>query len=279
MAKADLAALLLHGRTNPRLTEPAPVHEWFREAAESGDLVGAYNFAVCLSEGLGVLRDEALAAHWFRQAAEGMVNAQHRYGRLLAEGSGVPADPAAAREWLQRAADLNLPEALVDLADLHLQGAGGPRDDEAARQLYERAAELGNPAAMFALGARRANAPRRDVRLRPPGAARSLPRHSWAAVRRRGLRRRVRSTAGQTSRKIQTRRAGQGARKRLRTPGEGRGRCGLGARPGRAGHRLSGARGPPRPGRSPHRPRPSHRLHQPGSGTRRRTVRGTGAPA
>ena len=153
LARSDVAALLLKRQTNPRLTEPAPVHEWFEKAAESGDAIGAYNFAVCLAEGVGVERDDARAAQWFRRAAENVVNAQYRYGRVLAEGRGVPQDFKEARRWLQEAASKNLLEALLDLAALNIQGLGGPRDDEAACELFERAAAQGNPDAMFALGA------------------------------------------------------------------------------------------------------------------------------
>ena len=153
VAKADLGSLLLGGKINLKLTEPPPVHEWFEQAAESGDLIGAFNYAVCLAQGVGVPRDDTRAAIWFRRAADGLLNAQYWYGRILAEGRGVEANLEEARIWLQKAADMNLPEALVDLAEMHMKGHGGPRDPEAGRQLYERAANLGHTGAMFALGA------------------------------------------------------------------------------------------------------------------------------
>ncbi len=152
-ARADLATLLVSRQTNPRFTEPVPVHEWFEAAAESGDAIGAYNYAVCLAEGVGIPRDDARAAYWFKRASTHVVNAQYRYGRLLAEGRGVAQDFAEARLWLQQAADKNLPEALLDLAALHMQGLGGPKDDAAAAALFERAAAQGYVEAMFALGA------------------------------------------------------------------------------------------------------------------------------
>ncbi|MBU6396727.1 MAG: sel1 repeat family protein [Rhodospirillales bacterium] len=153
VAQADLAGLLLRRQTNPRFTEPPPVHEWFEEAAESGDAIGAYNFAVCLMEGIGMERDVERAARWFRKAAENVVNAQYRYGRMLAAGQGVEQNFEEARHWLQEAANKNMLEALLDLAALKIQGLGGPRDDEAARDLFERAAAQGSAEAMFALGA------------------------------------------------------------------------------------------------------------------------------
>jgi hypothetical protein len=152
-AQADLAAVLLSGRTSAQLTGAAPVHEWFERAAEAGDMIGAFNFAVCLAEGVGVPKDEARAAAWFRRAAEKVVNARYWYGVMLAEGRGVAPDPTEARTWLSQAADLNFAPALVALAELHLHGTGGPRDHDAARLLYERAAKGSHVGAMFSLGA------------------------------------------------------------------------------------------------------------------------------
>ena len=49
IAQADLATVLLSGRTSAQLTGAIPVHEWFERAAEAGDMIGAFNFAVCLA--------------------------------------------------------------------------------------------------------------------------------------------------------------------------------------------------------------------------------------
>jgi TPR repeat protein len=160
VAQVDLASLLLKRQTNPRFSQAAPVHDWFENAAEAGDLVGAYNYAVCLSEGVGVERDEARAAEWFRRAAEEVVDAQYWYGRMLAEGRGVSQNLEEARAWLQRAADMNVVEAQMDLAELLVKGMGGPRDDATARQLYERAAQAGHAGAAWSLA---------ELRLGPEG--------------------------------------------------------------------------------------------------------------
>ena len=109
VAQADLATVLLSGRTQAQLTGPIPVHEWFERAAEAGDMIGAFNFAVCLAEGVGLPKDEARAAAWFRRAAAAVVNARYWYGVMLAEGRGVTPDLAEARTWLQQAADLEFP--------------------------------------------------------------------------------------------------------------------------------------------------------------------------
>ena len=102
--------------------------EWFEQAAASGDLVAAFNFGVCLAEGVGVERDDRKAAEWLRRAADGVVNAQYWYGRMLVEGRGVDANPEEGRAWIKRAADVGMVEAEVLLAEMMLNGRGGPKD-------------------------------------------------------------------------------------------------------------------------------------------------------
>jgi len=151
-AQAEVAALRHAGATLAATDNPPPVHEWFECEAEQGDLVSAFNYAVCLAEGLGVPRNDERAAFWLRRAAEVVVKAQYWYGRMLADGRGVPRDEAEAVTWFARAADAGLPEAQVALGERHVIGRGVPRDREFARSWFLRAAQAGHPAGMFALG-------------------------------------------------------------------------------------------------------------------------------
>lgn len=153
IAQSDLAELMRRGRTNPRFTEPAPVQDWFEQAAEAGDAVAAYNFGVCLAEGVNIEKDEARAAIWFRKSAETVADAALAYGIMLEQGRGVERDAVAAREWVRMAAAAKLPQALLDYGRMLSQGVGGPRDDEAAIACFEQAAEAGVVHAMFVLGA------------------------------------------------------------------------------------------------------------------------------
>jgi TPR repeat protein len=148
-ARSDLGNLVLAGRSAP---ERLNVRDWFEQAANGGDLVAAFNFAICLAEGVNVDRDERQAAVWLRRAAEGVPMAQYWYGRLLVEGRGLDADPTEARLWLGRAAEAGIVEAQSMLGEMMLNGRGGPRDRTAARDLFARAAAQGNVGAMFALG-------------------------------------------------------------------------------------------------------------------------------
>ena len=103
------------------------MHEWFERAAEQGDLIGAFNYAVCLAEGVGVPRNDERAAFWLKQAAEGVVNAQYWYGRMLAEGRGVAKDDAAAAAWFTRAAEAGHPVAALMLARCWCAAWADPR--------------------------------------------------------------------------------------------------------------------------------------------------------
>src|SRR6185369_4196655 len=107
-ARADLANLFLKGVGHPE--DLAKARQWLEQAATSGDLVAAFNFGVCLAEGVGMERDERLAAEWMRRAADGVVNAQYWYGRMLVEGRGVEADPEEGRKWITKAAGVGMVE-------------------------------------------------------------------------------------------------------------------------------------------------------------------------
>ena len=140
-----------------------------RQAAASGDLVAAFNFGVCLAEGVGVERDDRKAAQWLRRAADGVVNAQYWYGRMLIEGRGVDANPEEGRAWIKRAADVGMMEAEVLLAEMMLTGRGGPKDHPAPWRCSRRRPA----AAMSAPCSRWARCMAAATRCRPIGRPRS----------------------------------------------------------------------------------------------------------
>src|SRR5262249_14875200 len=82
-AQAELGNLVLSGGA---VSELLKVGDWFEGGAHMGDPVAAFNLAVCLTEGLGVERDDRKAAEWIRRAAESLPVAQYWYGRILTEG-------------------------------------------------------------------------------------------------------------------------------------------------------------------------------------------------
>src|SRR5262249_49414285 len=92
--------------------------EWFRRAADAGDLEAPYYLGLLYSEGLRVPLDLREAANWYRKAARlGQPEATHLLAELLrsdrapgaaVEGaSGVlPADDIEAAHWLRAAAEM-----------------------------------------------------------------------------------------------------------------------------------------------------------------------------
>src|SRR5690606_6185923 len=59
-----------------------------------------HNLALYYFEGSGGVKDAAVAAQWFRKAADrGLVDSQHNLGRLYEEGFGVPQNAAEAYKW------------------------------------------------------------------------------------------------------------------------------------------------------------------------------------
>jgi TPR repeat protein len=80
--------------------------EWYRKAADRGDLAGELHLAALYRDGgNGFPRNMAQAAEWYRKAAEqGDVGAQGTLGVLYFIGQGVPQSYVEAYYWLDLAA-------------------------------------------------------------------------------------------------------------------------------------------------------------------------------
>jgi TPR repeat protein len=89
--------------------DPASVREaasWFGRAAERGDAGAMHNYAVMLSAGQGVEKDEADAVRWYhRAAAAGNADSAFNLGSLYFRGQGVPTDRTRSRRYYQQAYD------------------------------------------------------------------------------------------------------------------------------------------------------------------------------
>ena len=104
------------------------------------------------AEGLGVSRDEALAAEWFERGAElGETEAAFAYGLMLAEGTGVAKDKVKAGQMFEFVARTGHPLANYNLALLFLTGQGKPENPARAAQHLQYAAEKGVAAAQYDL--------------------------------------------------------------------------------------------------------------------------------
>jgi hypothetical protein len=72
-----------------------------RPRAEQGNATAEHNLGYLYALGLGVPRDQALAANWYRKSAEqGNAASQAELGRMYFQGAGVPRDPIEGYKWL-----------------------------------------------------------------------------------------------------------------------------------------------------------------------------------
>jgi TPR repeat protein len=86
--------------------------EWYRKAADKGDIPAEMHLAVLYRDGGGkaIPRDMVQAAEWYRKAAEqGDVAAQGILGTLYSMGQGVPLSYPDAYYWLDLAAHVKGP--------------------------------------------------------------------------------------------------------------------------------------------------------------------------
>jgi len=86
--------------------------EWYRKAAEKGDVAGQMHLAALYRDGgKGFLRNMEQAAAWYRKAADqGDVRAQGTLGVLYSMGQGVPRSDVEAYYWLDLAAAVKGPD-------------------------------------------------------------------------------------------------------------------------------------------------------------------------
>jgi TPR repeat protein len=109
------------------------------------DVAAMRNVAMMLRKGDGVKQDLAAAEAMYRRAAEiGLPTAQADLADMLLKGEvgGTP-NPKAALPLLQAAAAAKHPIAQYQLAQMYETGQVVPRDLETARNLYASAAGAG----------------------------------------------------------------------------------------------------------------------------------------
>lgn len=132
-----------------------------RQRAGAGDLGAAQQLGWDYAHGLGVARDYAQAASWYKKAADaGASFSQDELGFLYQKGLGVPQDYAQAITLYRKAAEQGRASAQTNLGYMYEKGLGVEPDSAEARSWYEKAAAQGNQAAKNAL-----------ARLEPPPPA------------------------------------------------------------------------------------------------------------
>ena len=97
--------------------------EWYRKAADQGNLSGIMHLAELYRNGRGVERDLALAASLYRKAAEmNDVTAQGILGVLYSFGQGVGQNYVEAYFWFELAASAGGPDQARYLANRQMAG-------------------------------------------------------------------------------------------------------------------------------------------------------------
>ncbi|KVF10937.1 tetratricopeptide repeat protein [Burkholderia cepacia] len=122
----------------------------FHDAAERGDRLAQFNYAMMLLTGEGVTANVDEGLRWLKRAADAnMSHAQYVYGRMLDDGEFVARNPAEAHRWFLRAAKQGHVQAALSLANQFLDGRGTPRDNRQAFAWYKQAADAGEPTAQY----------------------------------------------------------------------------------------------------------------------------------
>lgn len=93
-------------------TEQADEFKKTLQQAEQGDLESQFQVGLLYGLGCGVAADSALAASWYRKAAEGgHAMAAYELGMAYDQGDGLPQDPVEAYVWYSVAAERGNPTA------------------------------------------------------------------------------------------------------------------------------------------------------------------------
>ncbi len=145
-SQSNYAIAKVHlGMALGELGEEQAAFALFRQAADAGNALGAYNVGVLYRDGAGTAQNPQEAVHWFTAAwTKGYAAAGFNLGALYDEGQIVPQDNARAMEWYKRAAANGQVDAMVNLALMYEAGQGTQADLVAAANWYNRAAEQGD---------------------------------------------------------------------------------------------------------------------------------------
>ncbi len=124
--------------------------QWYKRSAELGDIDGVFAYGVILAEGRGVKKDRDGAAQMFERAAKtGHAAANYNLGLLFLKGDGKPENHYRAAQHIRYAAEQGVAAAQYDLATLYQTGTGVPHDAVQTSRWLRAAAEQGMPAAQY----------------------------------------------------------------------------------------------------------------------------------
>ncbi len=117
--------------------------------AAKNDPNAQFLLGMLYDSGKGVAQDQAVAAKWYRKAAEQKhLIAQLFLGVMLYSGQGVKRDYKEAARWLRTPADSGSDEAQFYLGSMYANGTGVKMDQAEAIRWLEKSAAQGNTRAM-----------------------------------------------------------------------------------------------------------------------------------
>jgi uncharacterized protein len=111
--------------------DQAVAAKWYRKAAEQKHLIAQLFLGVMLYSGQGVKQDHKEAARWFREpAGSGNDQAQFYLGSMYANGTGVKKDEAEGIRWLEKSAAQGNTRAMGMLASALFSRHSQSRSDK-----------------------------------------------------------------------------------------------------------------------------------------------------
>ncbi len=145
-------------RAVDRAGEPDRAFPMYRFLANEDYAAAQLAVGLMYDDGIGgVAADAAMAAGWFKQAAErGHPEAQRLLGLMYVKGAGVERDLAQALIWLRMSAEQGYAAGELALADNLVKDDAGAEAQAVNREAatwYQRAAEQGETGAQAALAA------------------------------------------------------------------------------------------------------------------------------
>ena len=124
--------------------------QWYKRAAELNDVDGMFAYGVILAEGRGVEKNRDGAAEMFERAARtGHAAANYNLGLLFLKGDGKPENPYRAAQHIRYAAEQGIAAAQYDMATLYQNGTGVPYDAVETSHWLRAAAEQGMAVAQY----------------------------------------------------------------------------------------------------------------------------------
>lgn len=113
--------------------------------ADAGDPVAQNKLGLMYGRGLGVPKDDAIAASWYRKAADQeYAIAQYNLGVMYYYGRGVTQDRVAAFSWYRKAADQGYVSAQIKVGNMYRRGSGVEENHVEAMRWYRLAADNGS---------------------------------------------------------------------------------------------------------------------------------------